>query len=302
MHIFGILPQWGHRSFDAQAGQNLWHDAFPAWMGTPNEDAFYDRYAAAAEFIARDLGDLVGGTWQIGNELDTATFRGPYSLEQAARFAFAGAAGIKRAKPGDRCGINPAEMSESSRQLFRLAYAPGTPLEYAGIDNYFGSWIPGEVTDWIAVIDEVAAITGKPVIVAEWGYSSLGKLLEFDESLLQRMYSMSEDERVAELLRMGMPPGWNPFCYWKGWAFSSGGAHNEQTQADYIAQGLKIFAEHPQVLGLFLYCWRDSDVCYHCGQPECPSECGWGLVRVDETPKQSLAALRKAVEQFYSLE
>jgi hypothetical protein len=294
LKLFGILPQWGHRYFNPAAGANLWHDAFPAWMGTPDDDAFYPRFSAVAEFIARDLGDISGGTWQIGNEPDTATFRGPYTLEQAVRFAFAGARGIKAASPGDRCGINPAELSSVSRELCRLAYGPDSPLDYAGIDNYFGSWIPGEVTDWIPAIDEIAALTQRPVIVAEWGYPSLGQILTFDDGLLERMYAMSADERAAELVTLGLPPGVNPFCHWQGWANACGGAHDERTQAEYITQGLRIFAEHPRVIGSVLYCWRDSDTCYHCGKPACPSECGWGLVRVDETPKPALEAFRAA--------
>jgi hypothetical protein len=297
--IQGILPQWGHRFFDSQAGENQWHDEFPAWMGTPEDDAYYAKFSQVAEFIARDLGDVPGGYWQIGNELDTFTFRGPYSIAQAVRFAFAGAEGILKARPGDHCGVNPAELSSASRELLRLAYAPGSPLDYAGIDDYFGSWIPGEVSDWIPVIDEVAAITGKPVLIAEWGYPSLGKNLEFDPALVERMYQMSEDERVMALMELGLPLGVNPFCYWKGWANFCGDGHTEQVQAEYITEGLKIFAEHPQVLGSFLYCWRDSDMCYHCGQPKCPSECGWGLVKTDESPKLGLAAFRAAVKKYY---
>jgi hypothetical protein len=297
--ILSVLPQWGHRYFDTQAGENLWHDAFPAWMGTPADAAFYDRFTRVAEFVAQDLTDRISGYWQVGNELDTATFRGPYSLEQAVRFAFAGAIGVKRVHSDDRCGINPAELSSSSRELFKLAYASDSPLDYAGIDNYFGSWIPGEVTNWIPTIDEVFALTGKPVLVSEWGYPSLGQVLEFDLGLMEHMYSMTEDERVAELASLGFPPGVNPFCILKGWANACGGAHDEVTQADYITAGLKIFAEHPQVIGSFLYCWRDSDTCYHCGQPECPSECGWGLVKTDETPKLGLLAFKAAVEKYY---
>jgi hypothetical protein len=300
IQTLSVLPQWGHRYFDPQAGENLWHDAFPSWMGTPDKDGFFERYEAVSEWIARDLGELAGGYWQVGNELDTGTFRGPYSLEQAVRFAFAGARGVLRARPSDHCGINPAEMSASSRELFRMAYSPDSPLDYAGIDNYFGSWIPGEVSDWIPVIDEVAAITGRPVLVAEWGYPSLGQVLEFDPALIEKMYTLSEDERVLELINLGFPIGINPFCHLKGWANACGGAHNEQTQADYVSEGLKIFAEHPKVLGSILYCWRDSDTCYHCGQPECPSECGWGLVRVDETPKLALTAFRDAVARNYA--
>ena len=61
IQTLGILPQWGHRYFDPEAGENLWHDAFPTWMGTPDDEGFYERYAAVAEWIAGDLGDLTGG-------------------------------------------------------------------------------------------------------------------------------------------------------------------------------------------------------------------------------------------------
>jgi hypothetical protein len=31
--------------------------------------------------------------------------------------------------------------------------------------------------------------------------------------------------------------------------------------------------------------WAGTSTCWQCGQPECPSECGWGLLDVKAKPK-----------------
>jgi hypothetical protein len=98
------------------------------------------------------------------------------------------------------------------------------------------------------------------VLVNEWGYSSGGEVKN----------KPGKDEVI--------PPGLNSVCHVFGWHHSVSGGHNEDTQAEYIARGLEIFAENPYVLGSFLFCWKDAEYCYHCGKALCPSECFWGIV------------------------
>ena len=70
--------------------------------------------------------------------------------------------------------------------------------------------------------------------------------------------------------------------------------HTPQGEADFYADLLPRFAKHPYVLGTFVYAWKDSDHCYLCGQHDCPSETGWGLVDWEGNPKPALAAVKEA--------
>jgi len=70
--------------------------------------------------------------------------------------------------------------------------------------------------------------------------------------------------------------------------------HSPQGQADFYADILLRFAKHPYVIGEFIYNWKDSTSCYLCGQHDCPSETGWGLVDWEGNPKPALAAVKDA--------
>jgi len=70
--------------------------------------------------------------------------------------------------------------------------------------------------------------------------------------------------------------------------------HTPQGQADFFADILPRFAKHEYVIGEFIYAWKDSTSCYLCGQHDCPSETGWGLVDWEGNPKPALAAVREA--------
>ena len=53
---------------------------------------------------------------------------------------------------------------------------------------------------------------------------------------------------------------------------------------------------HPHSLdficGCTIYCYKDPDTCYYCGQQECPTETRWGIVDSSEQPKPSYNAVR----------
>ena len=54
--------------------------------------------------------------------------------------------------------------------------ARDTASSYMGVDQYFGSWQPGDVDSWTGVIDGLYERYGLPVLANEWGYSSDGEL------------------------------------------------------------------------------------------------------------------------------
>jgi hypothetical protein len=77
--------------------------------------------------------------WQVSNEMDIRIFRGPMTVEQAARFLKEGSLGVKEGDPEAETSINPAGLGADGRWLFENMYAKGEKtFDYAGIDGYFG--------------------------------------------------------------------------------------------------------------------------------------------------------------------
>jgi hypothetical protein len=273
--LMGITPLAGSMAFDRADGITAWRPRVPAWAGSPEAGSYYDAYEQACQLLGRETAGIVE-LWQVSNEMDIDTFRGPLTPEQAARFMEAGARGLKAGNPACRAGINPAGLGEWGRWLFRRIYsAPDCPFEYAGIDGYYGSWAPGAPEDWIPTIEEIRQLTGRPVLVNEWGYGSLGGPAAPTEAA---NLSVCDAHAFHYVWRAG---------------------HTPEEQADYLRIGLKILATYPDVLGGFIYNWGDDAACYHCGRTDCPAECGWGLVDSAGQPKPSYHAVRETAHQFY---
>ena len=126
---------------------------------------------AAGEFC-RECAELCE-YWQVANEPDIDIFKGDMTDEQSVRFLISVAKGLKKGNPNAKPGINLGFMTPYSEWLLRELYQiPDTPFEYIGLDGYMGSWQPGGPSDWLWYIDKAYDITGKPVIINEWGYST----------------------------------------------------------------------------------------------------------------------------------
>jgi hypothetical protein len=277
LRIMGITTLAGVIAFDKSDNKTAWRSYIPAWAGTIESDSYYETYEKACEEIGKQTRGIVE-LWQVSNEMDIDVFRGPLSIEQAERFLLAGARGVKKGNPESKPGINPASLdSKYGEQLFRNLYQrPDCPFDYAGIDGYFGSWHTGGPEDWVPVIDRIHEITGKPVLINEWGYSSMqgsGKAL-------------------------GKKIG-NGVCERQSWHNVWKKAHSPEEQAEYVNIALKIFATYPNVMGSFFYDWGDDPACYHCGQKGCPSECGWGMVDSEGKPKPAYHTFKDIAAQYY---
>jgi len=277
--IMGVTPTPGVISWDKTLNKPIWQKSIPEWAGTYDSDKFYEAYREGCKELGRKTIGLVD-IWQIANEMDIDVFRGPMTVEQAARFLKAGSIGIKEGNPEAKTSINPAGMNADSRYLFKVLYSKNEHIfDYAGIDGYFGSWSPGGPDNWPPVIEEIHRITGAPVLVHEWGYSSIG--------------SVQESPKEAP------PEGWNWVCIKKAWFNVWKKEHSEREQAEYVAVVLEMFAKLPNLIGSFFFDWGDEATCYHCGQPNCPAECGWGLTDSQGRPKPAYYTFKETVKKFY---
>ena len=279
--VMPATPAMGGFTYDKELGYNCWHDSFPDFVGEKGTEEYYENIRKALQFMAEDLGDAAGIYWQVMNEIDIPTFSNEYPDQVVADTARACAEGIVKGRPDARCGINIAGYCDNAVHMCELVYREGHSFYYVGVDQYFGSWQPGDVECWNEVIDKLYDQFGLPVLANEWGYSSDGEYTE-------------EHPDPKDV-----PFGFPDVCYVKKWFNQVEGGHTPEVQADYFDRGLKLFAEHPHCIGSFMFCWRDAYHCYHCNTSDCPAECYWGLVTVDCKPKPAFYAVKKALAEYY---
>ena len=279
--VMPATPGMGGFTFDPEKNATVWKESYPEFVGPRGSGEFYDNVRQTMKFICEDLGDAAGIYWQCMNEPDIPIFSNDYSHDIIAGTAWATAEGIRQGNPDARCGINIAGYSENALRVLDRIYTPGHPFFYIGVDQYFGSWQPGDVDNWNFVIDALYERYNLPVLANEWGYSSGGEY---------------QAEPVDPAL---LPPGLPDVCYAKKWFNQVPGGHTPEVQADYFRRGLKLFAEHPNCIGSFMFCWRDAWHCYHCGADDCPAEDFWGLVTTDCRPKPAYYAVKEALAEYY---
>jgi len=245
---------------------------FPEWAGTPGSPGYNRNYHDTCAWLAGDLKGTVG-MWQVANELDIELFSGPLNPAQACELVTAGARGFKSSDSSLVVGHNPSGDPRGYYFFGRLFNRPDRVMDYCGIDGYYASWAPGAPTDWAPRIRELHALTGAPILVNEWGFSSTGGV-------------MSEQDRLAGL----MP------CDRKSWWFTWGEGHTPASQAKYIQTAMDSFMTvREMLLGMFFYRWEDQEKCWQCGAADCPAEIAWGLTDLEGNPKPSLKAYRDGI-------
>ncbi|MFO8006122.1 MAG: hypothetical protein R6V05_00135 [Candidatus Brocadiia bacterium] len=276
--LMGRTPQPGSGTYEPDQDGNLrlvWHRRLPEWFGEAGSDRYCRTYQEMCAWMAEDLAGLVP-LWQIANELEVPQFAGPLNLAQACELIKAGARGLKAADPSLTVGHN-AGGSGPSYFLFGRLYQCGEELlDYCGVDQYYGSWQRGGPRDWGPRIEEVHAITGRPVLINEWGFASAGGV-------------MTDEERA-----LGAPN-----CQLKKWSKTWGPGHTPEGQAEFIRTALETFAEQrDKMLGFFFFRWRDTETCWQCGEPDCPVETAWGAVDRQGRPKPSYYALKEGITRL----
>lgn len=281
MKIMPATPGMGGYRYDPEKQETYFMEDWPDFVGEKGTEEYYRNVAATCEFICKDIKGITGGLWQCMNEIDIPIFAGNYATDILVGTARASAEGIVRADPEAKCGINLSQYREEGLKIADMVYAPGHKFGYIGDDQYFGSWQPHTVERWNEVIDALYERYQLPVLANEWGYSSAGIVKEEmpDSSIL--------------------PDGITEVCYGKSWYYGVDGGHTEEVQAAYLRRGLEIFAQNPHALGSFIFCYKDAKHCYHCGESDCPAECYWGIVDVNEQPKKAYYAVKEAIRDFY---
>ena len=271
----------GSMRYISEAGKTVYYRAVPEYLGDPSEDRYHELLSEAAEFLGDFTKDRITW-WQIANEPDIDIFYGPLSQKDNIRFLMNAARGIIKSNPAAQCGINLGYINDYARVLMKEMYAiPDSPFAYLGIDGYMGSWQTGGPQTWVGYINETAELSGKPIIINEWGFSSLQRGDKYNDLELKNHYNQD-------------------VCRKKEWHISWGDGHTPEEQARYISECLPIFAEHPAVIGNFFFRWSDTNQCWQCGEADCPAECAWGCVDTKQNPKPAYYALKDGLSNLFS--
>ncbi|HEV7298369.1 MAG TPA: hypothetical protein VGN72_03320 [Tepidisphaeraceae bacterium] len=283
LRLMCSTPTPGSSRFDPQTKQTRWIPSLPEWAGSHREDRYYQVLEESCAEMARQSRGVVD-YWQVSNEPDIDLFRGPLDDDAIARFLLTTARGVKRGNPDAQCGINLGGPNDKARALAKEVYhVSACPFDYVGIDGYFGSWQRGGPDSWPAYIDEAHAMTGRPVIVAEWGYSSLHEGPITDDPGRAKPYNQD-------------------VCRGKRWGKVWRQRHTPEEQADYVRECIGIFTDHPHCIGNFFFRYGDTETCWQCGQRLCPAECAWGMIDVAGQPKPAYYALKESIADAFGAE
>lgn len=277
----------------------------------------YQRTAEITAFLAEDMKGLVDG-WQVGNELNVYFFRAPYDFDEAIRFAEAGMEGIHRVDQEILCGYNYSEYDETSIYMMKKLLHRPELYNYIGYDGYCGTWIKGGPDDFITAIDEIYALTQKPVLIQEFGFASVGEVIEdgeLDRAMTRFGFQNFDEavencelflERLPEILSAHIKSAprkdWEPNLrhlephILKKWV---GGSeeypHTPEGQAKFYRDLLPKLLASPHLIGFFIFSFKDAGRCFFCHESDCPCETAWGLLDVNDEKKPSYYAVKEAL-------
>ncbi|MBR5409358.1 MAG: hypothetical protein IK104_01690 [Clostridia bacterium] len=285
---------------------------------TPEWEAGVRRTAA---FLAKDLQGLVGG-FQISNEMGQPKFTLPLTLDEAARFLGIQAETMYPLRGDVLLGYNSAGPEAKLHALMRpyLKYC-----DYVGLDLYVGCFngVAGPMWLFEAVLRFLWAMTGKPVVMQEFGYISGGApKTRAQKREVLRSYGLKKEtdaRPIIEDVLSRLPETFQHFIRHDGGGdparyfnllFRSdyrqhfyreisrftkipGYPHTPEGQAKFYDDLIARLYRLPFVAGANIYCWSDSPRCGYCGQADCPVETRWGLVDCDGRPKPSFYAVKR---------
>lgn len=279
-----------------------------------------------AQYLAKDLQGIVAG-FQITNEMGIPRFTIPITMDEAVKFIAVQLEAIENCKGDILVGYNSAGPQADLHANLRPYHKY---CDYVGLDMYLGCFygLPGFMWCFDAMIRYLWALTGKPVLVQEFGYIGDGApktkeqkkqilarygassikdakehIVDFVEKLPEglknqvKMLSGGDASKYFELVFHGDLTN-HLYCELPRFTKIPGFDHTPEGQAKFYEHIFERFYKMKYVGGAFIYCWSDSDHCYVCGQKECPTETRWGLVTCDGKPKPAYYAIKKALSKI----
>ena len=276
-----------------------------------------------ARFYMNDLKGIVGA-FQITNEMGIDRFTYPLTMEEAYEFIGMQLEAMYPIRGDVLIGYNLAALSIASMPLKMKPYHQY--CDYVGVDLYLGCFenLLKSADQYILVLNYVRRVTGKPIILCEFGYIGLGEPKSEEEKLeiLKSYGYASEEEARADIDNFikALPeelanefdkyadetPEYRADLMFEG-EFSNHlytelhegfglykFPHTPEGQADFFSYIIPKIRKHSYVIGSFIYMWNDTGDCYVCGQEECPVETKWGLVDGEGNPKPAYYAVQEA--------
>lgn len=277
------------------------------------------KIAEISEFLIKDLKGICNA-FQIANEIGIPRFTLPFSVKEGAEFIGICAKAMAPFKGDFPIGYNCAGPQVDLNIYLKpwMEY-----FDFVGIDIYMGCFFFGTMWMFDALLRFLWAFTGKPVILCEFGYISGGAPKTKKEKLdIIRSYGAKNKKDAVKNIDAfldAMPERMRTYIKhcaqehdkYAGYVFRSeftnhfykelpktcvipGYPHTAEGQAKFYRDIIPRLKSLDFMGGLIVYCWRDDERCYVCGQEDCPTETRWGLVTCDEKEKPSYYAVKEA--------
>ena len=291
----------------------------------PRDPASKEGIQDIARFYVEDLRGIVGA-FQITNEMGVDRFTYPLEMDEARDFIAMQLEAMYPVKGDILVGYNLTAQSLIPKVLPLMMRKYHKYCDYVGMDIYMGCFEPvlKNADQFEAVLKLIRLLTGKPVILCEFGYIGLGEPKSDAEktAILQKYGYNSEAEARANIddfinnlpeeLRNEFDryadetPEYRAQLMFDG-EFSNhlycelddgmglyGFPHTPIGQAAFFSYVIPKIRDLNFLAGAIVYCWSDSSDCYVCGQEDCPVETKWGLVDGDGNPKPAYYAVKYA--------
>ena len=282
-----------------------------------------------AVYIMDELRDVIGAV-QVTNEMGIPRFTIPLTMDDAARFIAIQLEALDPVKGDVIVGYNSAGPQADLHYKLKpyLKYC-----DYVGVDIYVGCFMNVIGFMWMfdAVLRFLWAFTGKPLILQEFGYIGAGapKSKAEKKAILQRygVSSAKEAKKNISAFVNSMPKYFadhvrylahddesryfnllfksdltnHLYCELPAITKIPGCPHTPEGQAKFYSKILPRLYNMDYMAGAIIYCYADVDVCYVCGQSECPTETRWGIVDCNLNPKPAYYAVKEAFAKIRNI-
>jgi len=307
-----------------------------------NDEGVFDDFLETTEevidYIYRDFyNNNLADIFQITNEMGLIVFSDPLSNDQCIQYI-----GVQLEKINEikqeihadnriQVGYNLADLLESSRYINSGLSPYYQYCDYVAIDLYTGNQGQATPKDYSKKVRELYSLTGKPIIITEFGFWSAGGRKTADqknEILAYYGYNTEAEAIAAGMTFVNKLP--NAFrktleqnypdqqANWASLVFSKYSAHfygetsaetlndiphTPDGQAEYFRQVMTELKTVDCLAGLIVYCCEDKETCFNCGHSWCPYETKYGIFNYSAVdggaaPKPAVAELKELIARF----